>query len=106
MFDRLRREETRSLGSATAGVVAAADPASDPHPSRNRKRLRESPGIAVRWGRREPKPANGVITDPGAAKPAIRGIPNPNPENLSIRKSKTGQRCTSQHAKGAVRCRF
>ena len=55
-------------------------------------------GIAVRppsgWGRREPKPANEVITDSGAAKPAIAVIPdpldpnvncNPNPENLSTR---------------------
>ena len=55
-------------------------------------------GIAVRapsgWGRHEPKPANEVITDFGAAKPAIAVIPdplnpndnpnpNPNPENLS-----------------------
>src|SRR6266568_1022017 len=53
-------------------------------------------GIAVRppsgWGRHAPKPANEVITDSGAAKPAIRVIPdvldpncnpNPNPENLS-----------------------
>src|SRR5216684_2581243 len=51
-------------------------------------------GIAVRppsgWGRCEPKPANEVITDSGAEKPAIRVIPdpldpncNPNPENLS-----------------------
>jgi transposase len=51
-------------------------------------------GIAVRppsgWGRCEPKPANEVITDFGAAKPAIPVIPdppnpnpNPNPENLS-----------------------
>jgi transposase len=51
-------------------------------------------GIAVRapsgWGRREPKPANEVITDFGPAKPAIAVIPdsldpniNPNPENLS-----------------------
>jgi transposase len=57
-------------------------------------------GIAVRppsgWGRCEPKPANEVITDSGAAKPAILVIPdpldpnvncnpnpNPNPENLS-----------------------
>jgi transposase len=51
-------------------------------------------GIAVRppsgWGRCEPKPANEVITDFGAAKPAIAVIPdslhpniNPNPENLS-----------------------
>src|SRR5271157_184305 len=50
--------------------------------------------IAVRppggWGRRAPKPANEVITDSGAAKPAIPVIPdspnpnrNPNPENLS-----------------------
>src|ERR1019366_4868661 len=49
-------------------------------------------GIAVRppsaWGRRAPKPADEVITDSGAAKPAIPVIPdspnpNPNPENLS-----------------------
>jgi transposase len=55
-------------------------------------------GIAVRppsgWGRCEPKPANEVITDSGAAKPAIPVLPdplnpnancnlnpNPNPEN-------------------------
>src|ERR1035438_998919 len=51
-------------------------------------------GIAVRppsgWGRCEPKPANEVITDSGAAKPTIPVVPdarnpkpNPNPENLS-----------------------
>ena len=37
-------------------------------------------GIAVRppsgWGRCEPKPANEVITDSGAAKPAIPVIPD------------------------------
>ncbi len=44
------------------------------------------------WGRRAPKPANEVITDSGAAKPAIPVIrdplnPNPNfnPENLSTK---------------------
>jgi transposase len=55
-------------------------------------------GIAVRppsgWGRQEPKPANEVITDSGAAKSAIPVIPdpldpnvncNPNPENLSTK---------------------
>ena len=47
-------------------------------------------GIAVRppsgWGRGAPKPANEVITDSGAAKPAIAVIPdNPNPENLSTK---------------------
>jgi hypothetical protein len=56
-------------------------------------------GIAVRlpsgWGRCEPKPANAVITDFGAAKPAIPVIPNacnpnPNPENPSNKgRSKT-----------------
>ncbi len=62
-------------------------------------------GIAVRppsgWGRCEPKPANEVITDSGAAKPAIPVIPdpldpnancnpNPNPENPSNKgRSKT-----------------
>ena len=38
-------------------------------------------GIAVRppsgWGRHEAKPANEVITDSGAAKPAILVIPDP-----------------------------
>src|SRR5437016_5589056 len=53
-------------------------------------------GIAVRssggWGRRAAKPATEVITDSGAAKPAILVIPdppnpnpNPNPENLSTK---------------------
>ena len=42
-------------------------------------------GIAVRppsgWGRHAPKPANEVITDFGAAKPAIPVIPDPlNPQ--------------------------
>src|SRR5271166_6613602 len=58
-------------------------------------------GIAVRppsgWGRRAPKPANQVITDSGAAKPAIPVIPdspnrnpNPNPKNPSNKgRSKT-----------------
>jgi transposase len=58
-------------------------------------------GIAVRppsgWGRCEPKPANEVITDSDAAKPAISVIPdpldpncNPNPENPSNKgRSKT-----------------
>jgi transposase len=39
-------------------------------------------GIAVRppggWGRRAAKPANEVITDFGAGKPALAGIPDPN----------------------------
>src|SRR5271157_1603693 len=46
--------------------------------------------FAQQLGRRAPKPANEVITDSGAAKPAIPVIPdspnpnrNPNPENLS-----------------------
>ena len=52
-------------------------------------------GIAVRpsggWGRRAPKPANEVITDVGAGKPAIavitdpNGNPKTNPENLSTK---------------------
>jgi len=52
-------------------------------------------GIAVRppggWGRRAPKPANEVITDFGAEKPAIAAITGPscnpksNPENLSTK---------------------
>jgi transposase len=52
-------------------------------------------GIAVRppggWGRRAAKPANEVITDFGAGKPAIPVIPdsncnpNTNPENLSTK---------------------
>src|ERR1035437_736335 len=50
-------------------------------------------GIAVRspsgWGRGAPKPANEVITDSGAAKPAIPVIrdplnPNFNPEGLVL----------------------
>jgi transposase len=65
-------------------------------------------GIAVRppsgWGRCEPKPANEVITDSGAAKPAIPVIsdprdpkinPNPNPENPS---NKGRSRSTSRPA--------
>ena len=63
-------------------------------------------GIAVRppsgWGRCAPKPANEVITDSGAAKPAIPVIPdpldpncNPNPENLS---NKGRSRATSKPA--------
>jgi transposase len=48
-------------------------------------------GIAVRlpggWGRRAAKPANEVITDFGAEKTAMAGVPHPhpnfNPENLS-----------------------
>jgi len=61
-------------------------------------------GIAVRppsgWGRCEPKPANEVITDSGAAKPAIPVVPdarnhNPNPENLS---NKGKARTTSKPA--------
>ncbi len=48
-------------------------------------------GIAVRppggWGRRAAKPANEVITDFGARKPAIPVTtdPNPNPENPSTK---------------------
>src|ERR1039457_3463500 len=45
-------------------------------------------GIAVRppsgWGRRAPKPANEVITDTGAAKPAIPVIPDPLDPNLNV----------------------
>src|ERR1017187_6409802 len=63
-------------------------------------------GIAVRppsgWGRCEPKPANEVITDSGAAKSAIPVIPdpldpncNPNPKNLS---NKGKARATSKPA--------
>ncbi len=69
-------------------------------------------GIAVRppsgWGRQEPKPANEVITDSGAAKPAIAVIPdpldpnvncNPNPENLS---TKGKARATSKPANEVI----
>ena len=63
-------------------------------------------GIAVRppsgWGRCEPKPANEVITDFGAAKSAIPVIPdplnpnrNPNPKNPS---NKGKSRATSKPA--------
>jgi transposase len=61
-------------------------------------------GIAVRppsgWGRHVPKPANEVITDFGAAKPAIPVIPDPidpnvncnrNPENLSTKGKATSK---------------
>src|SRR5260370_39394935 len=64
-------------------------------------------GIAVRlpggWGRRAAKPANEVITDFGAAKPAIAVVPNPdpdpnpnpnfnfNPENLSNKRKATSK---------------
>ena len=67
-------------------------------------------GIAVRppsaWGRRAPKPADEVITDSGAAKPAIPVIPdspnpnpNPNPENLS---SKGKAKATSRPANQVI----
>jgi transposase len=69
-------------------------------------------GIAVRppsgWGRRAAKPANEVITDSGAAKPAIPVIPdprnpnpnpNPNPENLS---TKGKAKATSKPANEAI----
>jgi hypothetical protein len=39
-----RREETTSLSSGTAGLVAAAHPASDPCPPGNRRRVPESGG--------------------------------------------------------------
>ena len=58
-------------------------------------------GIAVRlpggWGRRTAKPANEVITDFGAGKPAIAGITHPNcnpktnPENLSAKGKATSK---------------
>src|ERR1019366_8584165 len=45
-------------------------------------------GIAVRppsgWGRNAPKPANEVITDFGAAKPAIPVIPDPLDPNPNV----------------------
>jgi transposase len=67
-------------------------------------------GIAVRspggWGRQAAKPANEVITDSGAAKPAIPVIPdplnpnlNPNPENLS---TKGKAKATSKPANEAI----
>src|SRR5713226_6044435 len=67
-------------------------------------------GIAVRppsgWGRRAAKPANEVITDSGAAKPAAPVIPdplhlnpNPNPENLS---TKGKAKATSKPANEAI----
>jgi len=54
-------------------------------------------GIAVRlpggWGRRAPKPANEVITDFGAEKPAITAIIDPNcsPKNLSTKGKATSK---------------
>ncbi len=65
--------------------------------------------IAVRppggWGRRAPKPANEVITDFGAEKPAIAGITDPNgnpktnPENPS---TKGKAKPTSKPANGVI----
>jgi transposase len=61
-------------------------------------------GIAVRppsgWGRCEPKPANEVITDSGAAKPAIPVIPdpldpNPNPNPDPEKPSNKGRSRTN-----------
>jgi hypothetical protein len=67
-----RREETTSLSSGTAGLVAAAHPASDRETA---SAYLKAARIAVRppsgWGRCEPKPANEVITDFGAAKPDV-----------------------------------
>ena len=66
-------------------------------------------GIAVRpsggWGRRAAKPANEVITDFGAEKPAIavltdpNGNPNGNPKNLS---TKGKARATSKPANEVI----
>lgn len=63
-------------------------------------------GIGVRppsgWGRCEPKPANEVITDCGAEKPAILVVPdapNPNPENPS---NKGRSRSTSKPANEVI----
>ena len=50
-------------------------------------------GIAVRppsgWGRHEPKPANEVITDFGAAKPAIPVLPDPLDPNVNTNPNHT-----------------
>ena len=55
-------EEKKQQVLGTAGVVAAAYPATDQNPSRDRQRYLKAAGIAVRppsgWGRCEPKPAN------------------------------------------------
>ena len=62
-------------------------------------------GIAVRpsggWGRRAAKPANEVITDFGAGKPAIAVLtdPNGNPKNLS---TKGKARATSKPANEVI----
>jgi transposase len=66
-------------------------------------------GIAVRppggWGRRAPKPANEVITDFGAAKPAVavmidpNGNPKTNPENLP---TKGKAKATAKPANGVI----
>lgn len=68
-------------------------------------------GIAVRlpggWGRRAPKPANEVITDFGAGKPAVAVItdPNCNPKtNPENRPTKGKRKATSKPANEAFSC--
>src|ERR1017187_2107423 len=88
-----RREETTSLSSGTAGLVAAAHPASDPCPSGNRRRVPESGGdcgASAQWlgggaNQNRPKPAIPVVPD----------ARNPNPKNLS---TKGTARATSKPA--------
>jgi hypothetical protein len=68
-------------------MVATANPASDQNPSRNRQHIPESGwdcgASPSGWGRHAPKPANEVITDSGAAEPAIPVIPDPLDPNVN-----------------------
>jgi len=64
-------------------------------------------GIAVRqpggWGRRTAKPANEVITDFGAGKPAIAVIPDPNPNPNPEKPSTKGKaKATSKPANEVI----
>ena len=79
------------------------------HPSRNREPVSESGSdcraSARRMGTAAAKPANEVITDSGAEKPAIAGITDPNgnpktnPENPS---TKGKAKPTSKPANGVI----
>jgi len=70
-----RRKGTISHSAGTPGVVAAADPASYRHASRNRRRLPEScrdcGASSPRLGASTGKTGQEVITDSGLDKPAM-----------------------------------
>jgi hypothetical protein len=62
-------------------------------------------GIAVRpprgWGRRAPKPANEVITDFGAGKPAVAVIPNGKPKT-NLENPSTKRKASSKPANEVI----